>query len=492
MTRMIKALPYLPGYNDDIYRYTDGTGREIKRLQKDYLEQEYPATGYHWVDRPVQYFIRSSVLGGAIVSEANNTGKKLKTYVRAAGATLAWQTVGYPPPNGTAYETVTFEHEDISGMSRRMTQANGDTILGTGLGDSPAEFDATGGSVGLDNPYPDMNQQPQGEGCIGCGSNGITSIDDNSRLMINGARTRCRWDNVLINCGDVNNLLAIGLAVPANETTRRELGGTFTEEGIYSTAPGWVTNTDADGNETRVWEPDGILNIENRLTYTWNLRDKKDPFKKWRSDKKLTDKECDDKLSMMFGGVARAMEDGLDIDGSNRATLSFGHSATPANDKPLIDWVDYNNNNKKDKGEMVKDTDRGGVIHVYTDDTASSRRDVKLFALGGWQGSPIGYYTGGNSGLIFNYSNGYTIEFVHAGTENKSNIPSTPANPGAGNQVEIGFIGGEGGQGGQQWIYENGKRTNKKTAGYFHTHIVFFSDKSKNIRADPRKLFCGW
>jgi hypothetical protein len=67
-----------------------------------------------------------------------------------------------------------------------------------------------------------------------------------------------------------------------------------------------------------------------------------------------------------------------------------------------------------DTGEMntVRRADRGGILHSYTDDQASARADVPLFAPGGWVGNPVNYYQGGNSGIRFNYAGGISIEFV--------------------------------------------------------------------------------
>lgn len=249
--------------------------------------------------------------------EIDETGKKLKTYVRAAGAVIAWQTV-FHQTGGSVVEQLRFEHEDASAMSRKMTAANGDTILGSGEEDSMAEFDTTGNSVGVDNPYPDMSITSQGEGCIGCGSSGIMTIDDNSRIMVNGARTRCRWDNVLINCGSVGNLLAIGLAVPANETTHRVVGGTFTEEVTHSTAPGWATITDTDGSQTTVWQPDGTLITNITLHYTWSPQQqtKKDtPFsnvaglrKELQRRLNLNNGECRKKLNDVLNALKKEFE----------------------------------------------------------------------------------------------------------------------------------------------------------------------------------------
>lgn len=79
--------------------------------------------------------------------------------------------------------------------------------------------------------------------------------------------------------------------------------------------------------------------------------------------------------------------------------------------------------------------------------------------------------------MVFNYPGGITIEFVHVGTQNATKRPTVPKKAAPGHLVEIGWVGGYG---------------DTMDPNYNHTHIVFFSDKSKSWRLDPRKLFCGW
>ena len=205
--------------------------------------------------------------------------------------------------------------------------------------------------------------------------------------------------------------------------------------------------------------------------------DWKSPFHFFSSDTKLSDGDCDIKLSRIFGGVAKAMEDGLDIDGLNRKSAGAGsHSATPGTLSFMPDGK--------------RNDDNGGIIHVYTDKQASKRKDISLFAPGGWLGKPSAKYDSGYSKLFFNYSGGITIAFVHVGTSNEDSIPTIPENPGAGSLAEIGFVGGAGGEGSLHNLHDGNNIVGK--VGYTHTHIVFFSNYSKNIRIDPRKIFCGW
>jgi hypothetical protein len=215
-----------------------------------------------------------------------------------------------------------------------------------------------------------------------------------------------------------------------------------------------------------------------------SIGDSNDPFHFFSSDEKLTDEDCDFKLSRIFGGVAKAMEKAGDIDGSNRIRGGAAHTATPNNDRAYIKLTGENG-----KSYMARNPDAGGVIHTYTDERASPRKDTALTAPGGWK-SAVTYLSGSktsgdrNSGIILNYGE-YVIEFVHAGTNNENGTPSAPINPG---KEKVGVIGFVGGQGGTSNVFDK----KNGTISYNHTHIVFFSDKAKNLRIDPRKLFCGW
>ncbi len=187
-----------PGYTDDIYNYYDGDGRALKRLQKDYVPLD-PGPGYHWVDRPLQYSIRSTVLGGEVVSEVNNTGKKLRTFVRDDAGIIAWQTL-YHPTSGSPTESLRFEHSDASGMTRKMTIENGNAAPETGTESDAAEFDPMGQNAGTSNPYPDLSPPFPGEGCIGCGNNGLAFVDDTSSYYVNGRKFQCTVNGLNTDC----------------------------------------------------------------------------------------------------------------------------------------------------------------------------------------------------------------------------------------------------------------------------------------------------
>jgi hypothetical protein len=97
----------------DAVRYYDGNGREIKRATTNFVETSDSAG---WQAQPAKYYVRSSVLGNEVVSEVWANGKKKKTFVRAAGAQIAYQSAYYSE-NSPLHESVVFEFADASGMS---------------------------------------------------------------------------------------------------------------------------------------------------------------------------------------------------------------------------------------------------------------------------------------------------------------------------------------------------------------------------------------
>lgn len=123
--------------------------------------------------------------------------------------------------------------------------------------------------------------------------------------------------------------------------------------------------------------------------------------KGYASDRILSDEECDIRFAEIFGeknAVARAMVT-KDMKSELGRGMS-GHSAESRNDFPTRIIFE---------GKLSKNPDRGGIIHIYTDEKASGRKDVGLFAPRGWKGTPVSYFVEGNSGLRFNYSTGLTI-----------------------------------------------------------------------------------
>ncbi len=89
----------------DATRTYDGNGGEIKRQTSNYVDD---GTTPAWVVQPTKYFIRSTVMGGATVSESWSNGRKAKTFVRAAGMQIARQ-YAYYSEGSSLHDSVFFE-----------------------------------------------------------------------------------------------------------------------------------------------------------------------------------------------------------------------------------------------------------------------------------------------------------------------------------------------------------------------------------------------
>ena len=198
-------------------RFYDGGGREGKRTSKNYVENGQG--GGSWVDEPKKYYIRSSVLGGEVVSETDASGRKAKTYVRAAGATLAWQTVYYHPTTQAESEYVNFEHFDASGLSYRSTANDGTTIYGEGAEGSPAELDPMGSNVGLYTPYIELIQPIEPE------YPSLQPLNMDMPVYVDGQRVTATLDGMEIPIGMVLGMMQNGSAIPAALAPYQHLPG---------------------------------------------------------------------------------------------------------------------------------------------------------------------------------------------------------------------------------------------------------------------------
>jgi YD repeat-containing protein len=137
-----------PSPVSEVARFYDGDGREAKRIDRgDCPSPQNPCNE----DLEVKYFIRSSVLDKEVISEVASDGKKKKTFVMAAGAIIAWQSVS--TVQGNPSEALYFEHWDASGMSQRTTFSTGGPLTLEDADGAPVELDGFGNNVGISNPY---------------------------------------------------------------------------------------------------------------------------------------------------------------------------------------------------------------------------------------------------------------------------------------------------------------------------------------------------
>jgi hypothetical protein len=130
----------------------DGAGQLVKRVRNFGSTTPAPQTNY---------FIHSSVLG-KVVSEADETGRKLKTFVPANGVTLAQQQVIYY--QGTT-ERLTFVHQDASTTGTQETNDDGTLVNAS---NRSGEYDPLGRNIASAGPYITLDTNPQsGDGVSG-------------------------------------------------------------------------------------------------------------------------------------------------------------------------------------------------------------------------------------------------------------------------------------------------------------------------------------
>ncbi len=77
----------VPAGENEVTRYYNGDGMEEKRTQR--ILKEIEPEEWDWEQQPAKYYIRSTVLGGAVVTDVYDIGTKKRTYVRAGGEEIA-------------------------------------------------------------------------------------------------------------------------------------------------------------------------------------------------------------------------------------------------------------------------------------------------------------------------------------------------------------------------------------------------------------------
>jgi hypothetical protein len=143
---MIRSTPKNPDNPSELlpptHRFVDGERKELKRI-RDWIPPNTTT-----VSPIATYYIYSSVTR-KLVSEVNNSGQQLKTFVTANGQTIAEQYVT---------QRVYFNHQDASGASLQQTQENGEII-----NPRTSEFDAVGNNVGGFDIYIDLITLNEGD-----------------------------------------------------------------------------------------------------------------------------------------------------------------------------------------------------------------------------------------------------------------------------------------------------------------------------------------
>jgi hypothetical protein len=124
----------------------DGNGRKAKSVE---IDNSVPST-------TTIYSVRSSLLGGQVITELTDQGNKKRTFVYAGGSVLATQ---WAPGNGVQGENVEWEHRDPSGASFRVSNRFGDAVAS--FPESKiAELDPAGANMENTDPYLVFNPPP--------------------------------------------------------------------------------------------------------------------------------------------------------------------------------------------------------------------------------------------------------------------------------------------------------------------------------------------
>jgi YD repeat-containing protein len=129
----------------DLYTFDDGTQYKTDQSfdgdgQKAHFLQQYIDEYGQWVTDKSTYFVRSSVLGGTVISEVSGAGGKERTFIHSGGSLLAIQSVD------GGVQRVDWRHVDPLGNSLRNTNAAGQLWSGS------SEMDPFGADAGTFKP----------------------------------------------------------------------------------------------------------------------------------------------------------------------------------------------------------------------------------------------------------------------------------------------------------------------------------------------------
>ncbi len=461
-----------------------------------------------------RYYLKSTVLGGAVVCLIYENGSVGQTNVYAGGKKIATYT-----PNGERSNKFIWDHTDSNGISSYKASfdrkqfypafPNDDLML-----PGKADYDPHGQEIG---GLPSMSDLTSGGGG---GSGGSGS----SRGEVGGGWETfdCVWDGVNVPCGWVNGLEGqnsggavvqapssntaaiwsnsrnrfVGLAVWSPAAAERGIaflgrgslgwlptnvsytpGAGLSGDNVYQWFGGWTGNRLEAPNfisekSAQIYSMfQGIGNNWNNFAQFQQQTKQKDPAslapKGYASDKKLTAEECDKRLAQIFGGQNA-------IVGSTKDPLTLAHfdnlkKSYNGNLPAMHDGSRSLGHGPAPYPEGFG-VDKGGIIHIYAESRSVSTGP--LYAPAGGKVSPIGIDSLGNQYRRASYSTGLTITFVHT-------APSKENDTNELGSVRIGNIGGAGGG-------------PNDSPDYVHSHLVFFSNFAKRERVDPRQVFCGW
>ncbi len=303
----------------EVSQTRDGDGLEIKREE---TRQGTTTTGYR---------LRSSVLGGQVVTELNATGQKQKSYVYLGAERLAEQEGG----------SVVWKH------TNPLTGSEGSSYA-SGLYIPQKELDPTLVDVGFQDPYLNFEEpQPDSLRLLGGNSNGQCTIEGMS------------WD-----CMSANRLTELGVAEEVVPTTVYAIYGDGRMKPVWSGlarpdplgrtvsssstgAPGSTGSTGSNGHAPDTGSvvlagtDDSSVTVTAGADYVSTGPQNFALFVGQTSRRSTTTDECKTHRALLLGRHGAALEDAW-----NRS--QFGTSSAHEEGGLLGSTIDYGQSYQKD------------------------------------------------------------------------------------------------------------------------------------------------
>ena len=379
----------------------------------------------------------------------------------------------------------------VDGMSIKNVGADGFVWGEDGTEFAPAELDPLGSNIGLSTPYIELNNNPPpSEDGGGGGLSNPFLLRDESPLMVNGSRVGCVLDGIAAPCSMAFDSLRNGSATIAAGTDRMLLG----QLGIFEVRiPG-----DNHAPVPAGGDPSGAYGTLDRVEYffasSWNLTNSIVPVedKGQQSGPSEADKKCADKLAKLFSTAGAVASEG-DYDAPNLLTergswRAYDSPIDPETDKPKYGTSLRNkfaNHGATPGNELPPTVDRGGIIHVYPNESGhlNAGDKVGVYVPQGFTRVTGSKFFVGPSNLQWfeNKALGLLISIAHVDTRrvafgSKQNEQ---------NSKLLGYF-----------VTEGSLFQGSSTGYYVHTHISFWNPKTfnGNIRTsnkvDPRKYMC--
>ena len=460
---------YKAEYHAQFSRYYDGDGREGKRgVQRwDYAANAWGATN-------TAYYIRSTVLGGALISEADATGKKEQTYVLAAGTILARQKI--VAVNNQPTEKVAWEHRDAADTQVVYTDSSGTLIFSPATGLQSSHYDAFGRMTGSPltvRPPESQTNAPQR----------VPSPRFEDSLSLYRSTNECQMqvDGILQNCASVSSESLAVEGRNGDKVEKRKL-----KHELPGRAP---SNIRAISDDLRLWlDPEGGDGWDT--SYTGD-----DFFTLIKS--LLKQVTCDRRLSRIFGDEDAFMAtlyepDALRVDGTRRNPIFRVGNESPTEGAAHL-FVNRDGVGPKEKENNAFTPPGYSYTEQYT--TWNGGKES-----GEFQNARRFYYKPGSLSK-YGYKGGLVVNFTHIGPTDRNG--NHLLNKGAPNNVGSTLVGNLGGLGSVNDISKNGVGGVSPGNTYNHSHMVFTAwdgaiDRktrkpiwnTKN-KIDPRKVFCG-